>query len=312
MFTVSLTVRRRVVSLVLAMAMLFGTSPLALAWEVTSGPLASLAGAESTLYGKEEVGALLTRVERLEQDLFGAPQTGALVSRLERIGSTLVAPVGQASILSSLATLEWYVARKVSADPVMKRVTDLEALVLGQIQPGSLSARMQNLSKLTWPEGSFTTAAVKLPKGTLVKIKLLTELNSQSSKVADPVSFRVAEDVLIDGKLVIPAGVAGAGKVAEVNTAGNMGRDGRVVVNFGSILALDGRPVAVEVNEHATEMNKSLQVAAGASMAGVVLLGPVGLVGGFFVKGKNVIIPVGTEFFIEVSAPLDVTGVAIK
>jgi hypothetical protein len=65
------------------------------------------------------------------------------------------------------------------------------------------------------------------------------------------------------------------------------------------------------VDEKATEMNKSLQFAAGASMAGVLLLGPVGLVGGYFVKGKDVAIPVGTEFFVSITTPVQVTGLPV-
>jgi hypothetical protein len=312
MFTIMGLRRHKAFALTLIVAILCWTSPAALAWEVTSGPLASLAEAEKAVYGREEVGALLTRVERLEQDLFGSVQSGALVSRLDKIKNTMIAPVGEGSILAAINSLEWYVSRTVSAEPLSKRVTDLESLVLGQLQTGALGTRVDNMLKMTWPEGAFKTSAVKLPKATLIKIRLLTELNSVSSKVGDPVNFRVVQDVVVDGKLVIPTGVSGTGKVSEVNTAGNLGRDGRVTVNFGSIQAVDGRLVSVEVNENATEMNKSLQVAAGASMAGVVLLGPVGLVGGLFVKGKNAIVPVGTEFFIEVSNAIDLTGVQLK
>ena len=56
----------------------------------------------------------------------------------------------------------------------------------------------------------------------------------------------------------------------------------------------------------------SLEMAAGASMAGIVLLGPVGLAGGYFVKGKDVEIPAGTEFFVEVARATRATGLDLR
>ena len=44
---------------------------------------------------------------------------------------------------------------------------------------------------------------------------------------------------------------------------------------------------------------KNLAMAAGASLAGIVVLGPIGIIGGAFVKGKNIDLPEGTEFYIQ-------------
>ena len=44
---------------------------------------------------------------------------------------------------------------------------------------------------------------------------------------------------------------------------------------------------------------KSYAMAAGASVAGMLLLGPIGIIGGAFVKGKNIELPEGTELFIQ-------------
>ena len=44
---------------------------------------------------------------------------------------------------------------------------------------------------------------------------------------------------------------------------------------------------------------KSYAIAAGASVAGMLLLGPIGIIGGAFVKGKNIELPEGTELFIQ-------------
>ena len=44
---------------------------------------------------------------------------------------------------------------------------------------------------------------------------------------------------------------------------------------------------------------KNLAYAAGASVAGIALLGPIGIVGGIFVQGKDVDLPAGTEAYIQ-------------
>lgn len=46
-------------------------------------------------------------------------------------------------------------------------------------------------------------------------------------------------------------------------------------------------------------MMEHMAMAAGASIAGIAILGPIGVIGGAFVKGKNVDLPVGTELYIQ-------------
>ncbi|NLY52774.1 MAG: hypothetical protein GX063_07680, partial [Firmicutes bacterium] len=87
--------------------------------------------------------------------------------------------------------------------------------------------------------------------------------------------------------------------------------DGRLVVDFGTLSAIDGSPVALVMEEKATEKNKSLELAAGAGMAGAILLGPIGLAGAWFVKGKDVVIPMGTEFYVEVMRDARVSGLSL-
>lgn len=43
-------------------------------------------------------------------------------------------------------------------------------------------------------------------------------------------------------------------------------------------------------------------------MAGVILLGPVGLVSGYFVRGKNVQIVENTQFYVETERAVPTLG----
>ena len=54
---------------------------------------------------------------------------------------------------------------------------------------------------------------------------------------------------------------------------------------------------------------KSLVTAAGASLAGMVILGPVGIVGGAFVHGKEVNIPADVEMYIQIKEDTNAYGI---
>ena len=58
---------------------------------------------------------------------------------------------------------------------------------------------------------------MSLPAGTAFKVKLENTLSTFSSKEGDPFSGRVTQDVMLDGKTVIPVGATVQGRVTKVN-----------------------------------------------------------------------------------------------
>jgi hypothetical protein len=64
------------------------------------------------------------------------------------------------------------------------------------------------------------------------------------------------------------------------------------------------------VGEESKQEMKNLAMAAGASVAGMLLLGPIGIIGGAFVKGKNIDLPEGTELYIQTQNEESLYGVA--
>ncbi|NLY54900.1 MAG: hypothetical protein GX058_00110 [Firmicutes bacterium] len=272
-------------------------------------PLTALAEAELALYGESSPTlSIMERIANLEMDLVGEVSDGPIINRIARITEILDTAGGNVSINLKLSTLEWFTTRAVSARPVGERVANLETLYFGGPQEGSLLSRIERLIKLTFPEGKFDVALVKVPDGQTIRIKLLTELSSATSKVGDPVEYMIVEDLRLNNRLIIPAGTQGTGKVQTVTRAGNLGRDGRVTVDFGYVRAIDGTRIPLIIDKEALEQNKSLELAAGVSLAGVLLVPPIGLVGGFFVKGKDVTIPIGTELYLQVDGPIPVGG----
>lgn len=275
--------------------------------------IAQLNRIETVLYGKVMPGALIERINHIEQDLFGKTETGALVLRIQKADAFISTGALQgASLKLKLNAAEWMIYQKLTeGQPLLQRIDAIETGVYGTPQKGSVVERIDALVKLVWPSGKIETGVEELAKETVVKISLLTELNSASSQVGQKVRYRVTQDLVVNNKVLLPAGAEGVGTVTKVDSAGRLGRDGRVEVDFGSAPGLDGTLVTLTMGSKAFEINKSLEGAAAASMAGILLLGPIGLIGGYFVKGQDIVVPVGTQFFLEVAKPVKLTGLSL-
>ncbi len=151
------------------------------------------------------------------------------------------------------------------------------------------------------PPGQAATQ-VFVPAGTKVGLQFVTPVDSGKIATGAKVRFRVLQSVLGGRHVVIRAGGPVIGIVTEVTKPGIFGRSARVVVGSLSVLAVDGRPLPLRdiVISKATVSNSRLG-AAGASVAGAVILGPIGLLAGAFVKGSYVSVPAGTVV-IDVTA----------
>jgi ribosomal protein L35AE/L33A len=191
---------------------------------------------------------------------------------------------------------------------MIERLDNLELVLYGTGQLGNISKRAERLMLDVWGTTKLDVQQVSLPAQTLVKVALTSTVNSGQAQVGDTVVYKVVEDVMIGGRVVIPVGTTGVATVTEVTAAARLGKDGRVVLDFGRVSSLDGTQIPLKVDETATERNRSLELAAGASMAGIILLGPVGLVGGYFVRGKDVQIEANTQFYVETTRAMPVLG----
>jgi len=268
---------------------------------------------EKILYGVEQTGSLIERLNKLEKEVFGNETKESLANKSDRLYSYAkeVKP-GAPSLILKLNTLEWHLTRAVTNQTAKTKLEALERTLYGNSAVAPVVERVNKLMKLSlvtgWPDVMETT----LLKDTLVKIKLTSDLSTKNSKVGDPVAFQVTNDVFVDGVLALPSGVQGFGKVTKVTQRKNFGRDAKLEVAFEAVEGLDGSIVATEMGEKAKEETKSLVKAAGATVAGLALLGPFGVVGGAFVHGQDVDIPAGTELYIQVKTDTLISGIKVN
>ena len=115
----------------------------------------------------------------------------------------------------------------------------------------------------------------KVPGGTKLKIILETPIDELTSMVDDEVTARTAENIEIDGKVVIPAGSTVVGKISEINLAKRLHKAGNVRIEFKNLTMPDGRqvPILASVLTH-SGLIKGKYTKKTALIAGATLLGP--------------------------------------
>jgi hypothetical protein len=65
-----------------------------------------------------------------------------------------------------------------------------------------------------------------------------------------------------------------------------------------------GQPATLSLSQRAYKENQTREMAAGVSLGGALLLGPVGLLGGAFIKGDDIKIPAGSELYVATQGDL--------
>lgn len=160
----------------------------------------------------------------------------------------------------------------------------------GTTQPATAHAPMATSAMVpaapSAPMVISSAPANVLPQGTSIRLRSLSELHSQNNRVGDHFDLEVAEDVMLNGVVVIPRGSQASGEVTRVRHKGMWGRSGRLETRLLSVRA-NGMtiPITGTVNEHGD-----------TGTAGVVASIVVLPIAGFFVTGTSAVLPVGTGF----------------
>lgn len=291
---------RKLAAFMLAVVMMVSTvGTTAAAAEMTV--MDKLNALDTEVYGMPQTGSLVDRIEGIEKSIYETLLNGAILARADNLYSLVFDnTTAHTSFMMQLNAVEWALSHNLTYEPIKTRIENLETAIYGGPKEGSLHSRMNTLTELAFPGGSVQVTDTVVPANNLMKIKLAESLDSRTAKVGDLVKYQAADDIIIDGVLVIAQGEKGEGTITKVKQHQNFGRDAQLEIDFGSIEAIDGSRMEVFLGEEAQKkMEESLAMAAGASIAGMAVLGPVGIVGGAFVKGKAVELPVGTEMYIQ-------------
>jgi hypothetical protein len=127
---------------------------------------------------------------------------------------------------------------------------------------------------------------VTIPDGTEITVVTIEEISSKTAAEGDPLTFKVDEDVKVNGQTVIPKGALVKGEVSGAKKSGRMGKAGTLSIRINSTTAIDEQKVKLRASKGKEGDDKT-----GTTVALVVLFGPLG----FLKKGKDAKIKEGTK-----------------
>ena len=301
--------QQKICALVLTLVLALTSFGTALAAEPPNAVQAKLALIEQDTYGQEQTGALIDRINRLERDYDGTHRAGSLMARIDAIYDEVYTNSTTPSVLMNLNAIEWNINHETSLRSVQERVNEMEMALLGKTTTGTFQKRISALSVASFGTKEIPVTPVSVPANTLVKVALVTPVNAKNLKVGDTIEYQVADDVFVGDALVFTKGSRGEGTVTKVKQSKNFGRNAQVDIDFKNTKALDGTYVTTFIGEEAKKEMQHLAMAAGASLAGIAVLGPLGIVAGAFVHGKNIDLPAGTTLYIQTQSDTTVYGV---
>ena len=142
----------------------------------------------------------------------------------------------------------------------------------------------------------------ELPEATIIRASLAYPLSPKSAKKGDSVDLLLDSDLVVGAKLVAPKGSRVSAVVEEVTKPRSFGRPAEVKISVDSLFPLGPSPIRLvfgEESKQAVEAESAQLAAAGTSVVGALLLGPVGLVTGFLVRGDLKELPAGSVVFSQ-------------
>lgn len=270
---------------------------------------------DEVIYGSAQDGSLISRVDNADNLIYGTGNSSAsgLDNRITNLYTDVVKSDNDAqpSIATRVNAMEYYLTDEIKSDSLKTRIGDLETKVYGTEKKGALDQRLANLEKSVYGDQHYEMKTVELPANTVFKISLNDDVSSKTNQVGDPVTFTVQEDVSVGNVLVLPKGSQGSGVVTKVSRPKSFGRSGALDVSFDQVFSVDDEVIPTVLGPEAKEKLKMEAAAVGASTIGALALGPIGLVGGFFVKGKDVSLPAGSTLYIETQEAVTTKGLEL-
>jgi hypothetical protein len=179
----------------------------------------------------------------------------------------------------------------------------------------STAGRSPTTSTRTTASGSL-----EVPAGTELDVRLTNTLNSGTAQVEDRFEGTALADLLVDGRLAIPAGAVLRGVVTSVERGTRTNRTSRLAVSFDQV-TINGRSYPLRATVTQALEGEGIRGEAGRTAAGAgvgAIIG--GILGGFkgalagliiggggtiaATEGKEVELPQGSVLRVRVDSPL--------
>jgi hypothetical protein len=173
------------------------------------------------------------------------------------------------------------------------------------------------------PAAPAAPAAIELPAGTAIRVRLDQDLGSKISQPGDSFTATVADDVMVDGKTVIARGSRADGAVIDAKPLGKFKGGAELVVKLERVSTREGSyPVSTSTVERA-ERGKGKRTAifagGGAGLGaligglagggkgaaiGALAGGGAGTAGGAMTGNKQIVLPAETLLTFRLEQPV--------
>ena len=295
---------RKYLFFLLIISCLTTTSFLVQAVSVVRDPVEVLNNLENEVIGVAETNGLVERLNKLEQLLVARNYEETITERLTRLERIVYTnrPY-DISLIYKVQALEWVLFHEGMPGSVVSRVEKIEKLLFGKIYGGSLNKRLEMLITQVFPEG-VRGQWTDIPEGTLVKVRVKDQLSSIDNQIGTRFRFEIVETIINNGFVLFMKGISSNGFIRQVRKPAIFGKDAQLLLDFTKTRAMDGTEVELSYGTKASEINHSFKWAVGASAAGMLALGPGGILTGILIRGRQVTIPAGTEFYLQIKNPI--------
>jgi hypothetical protein len=224
---------------------------------------------------------------------------------------------------------------------MQKPIRKFARLQVAQISGGCMKRMVALLGMTLLAVAAGAQTNISLPAGTAFKVKLENTLSTFSSKEGDPFSGRLTQDLMLDGKTVIPIGATVQGRVTKVNEPRRIAGKPTIGIFPEMVVLPNGEryvlnAVMVDTSlRNGTDVNTEGQfkgdgvdgkdlTEVGMGTGGGMLIGGLAgggkglLIGGavgatltvshWLGKKRSAVLPSGTELMMELSRPLAMTA----
>jgi hypothetical protein len=175
---------------------------------------------------------------------------------------------------------------RIQREWVRRTVRSVSLIVLSAMLPTFVSAQNQSNSRF-----------FKIPANTVVRVRTVEDVSSETARVGDIVPMEVLTDVLVNGFVVVRQGAPAVGEISRVKEARSMGRRGNVALTLSYVEAVTGEHILVGGNRAEKGKGKTAKLTAEIVVTTAVTGGLIGALW-LFEKGHDTSIPPGTAFSV--------------
>jgi hypothetical protein len=135
-------------------------------------------------------------------------------------------------------------------------------------------------------------AEITVPAGTKVPMEFAQTVDSGTAKKGDIVKLTVQQDVSVNSEKIIARGAPATATVMDVSKGKMFGQKAEIKLDQLRVRTVNGRLIQLG---HYNSGKRVDAKGPGAATGGLILLGPIGLAAGAFIKGGHMVIKPGTQ-----------------